>query len=31
MYLSKIPEVNLDIYQRIKKAGYKAIHFTTDT
>jgi (S)-2-hydroxy-acid oxidase len=31
MYLSKIPEVNIDIYQRIKKAGYKAIHLTTDT
>jgi (S)-2-hydroxy-acid oxidase len=31
MYLSKIPEVNIDIYARIKKAGYKAIHLTTDT
>lgn len=31
MYLSKIPEVNIDIYQRIKQAGYKAIHLTTDT
>ena len=31
IYLSKIPEVNKDLWARVKNAGYKALHVTIDT
>jgi len=31
IYLSKIPEVNKDLFTRVKNAGYKQLHLTTDT
>ena len=31
LYMSKIPEVNLDIWARIKKSGFTALALTTDT
>jgi (S)-2-hydroxy-acid oxidase len=31
IYLSKIPEVNLDLFDRVRNAGYKALHLTVDT
>ena len=31
IYLSKIPEVNLDLFERVRNAGYKALHLTVDT
>lgn len=31
IYLSKIPEVNKDLWTRVKNAGYKALHLTIDT
>ena len=31
IYLSTIPDVNLDIWKRIKKSGFKAVALTTDT
>lgn len=31
IYMSKIPEVNIDIWQRIKKSGFNAVALTTDT
>jgi (S)-2-hydroxy-acid oxidase len=31
IYLSKIPEVNLDLFARVKQAGYQALHLTIDT
>lgn len=29
--MSKLPDVNKDIWSRIKKAGFKAVALTTDT
>lgn len=31
IYLSKVAEVNQDLFARVKRAGYKAFHLTTDT
>ena len=31
IYLSKIPEVNQDLFDRVRGAGYKALHLTIDT
>ena len=31
IYLSKIPEVNFDIWNRVKKSGFSALAMTTDT
>ena len=31
IYLSKFPQVNKDIWQRAKDAGFKALCLTTDT
>jgi len=31
LYMSNIHEVNLDIYDRIRKAGFKALALTCDT
>ena len=31
IYLSKVPEVNKDLWTRVKNAGYKALHLTIDT
>lgn len=31
IYLSKIPEVNKDLWKRVKDAGYVALGLTTDT
>ena len=31
IYLSKIPEVNRDLWDRVKRAGFKSLHLTIDT
>jgi (S)-2-hydroxy-acid oxidase len=31
IYLSKIPEVNIDIWNRVKRSGFSALAMTTDT
>lgn len=31
MYLSKVDDVNIDLWKRVKEAGFKAIALTTDT
>lgn len=31
IYLSKIPDVNKDLWRRIRESGYKALGLTTDT
>lgn len=31
IYLSKVPEINLDIWKRIKASGFRAVALTTDT
>jgi len=31
IYLSKIPEVNFDIWNRVKNSGFTALALTTDT
>ena len=31
IYLSKLPEVNADIWERVKKSGFTALALTTDT
>jgi len=31
IYLSKIPDVNKDLWRRVKEAGYKGLGLTTDT
>lgn len=31
IYMSTIPEVNYDIWKRIKNSGFKAVALTTDT
>jgi (S)-2-hydroxy-acid oxidase len=31
IYMSKIPEVNIDIWSRVKKSGFTALALTTDT
>ena len=31
IYLSKIPDVNRDLWDRVKQAGYKSLHLTIDT
>jgi hypothetical protein len=29
--MSKIPEINADLWSRVKKSGFKALALTTDT
>lgn len=31
IYMSKIPEINADLWSRVKKSGFKALALTTDT
>jgi len=31
LYLSKLPDVNKDIWSRVKKSGFKALALTCDT
>jgi len=31
VYLSKLPEVNADIWERVKRQGFTALALTTDT